>query len=147
LQVSRSGGCHGPPQILAHMLNQSKPGGRLYPSHYRVPPPPRILRPSYGPALWLLSNIFTNYNGKFQTRFLGQEISWPRAAWWCKGQCSKVSIIRSGRSRLLEFEKKRKYCWFNKDFFKKSRLGRLIETVYINKTVWSNFSEIVVVVS
>ena len=43
---------------------------------------------------------------------------------------SKVSIIRPGCSRLLEFEKRDSMYWlFNRDFFKKSRPGRLIETV------------------
>ena len=59
----------------------------------------------------------------------------------------EVSITRPGSSRLLEFEKKDS-TGQNRDFFKKSKAGHLIETVskYINKTERSNFSEIVLVV-
>ena len=41
---------------------------------------------------------------------------------------SKVSIIRPGPSRLLEFEKKIVLVIFNRDFFQISRPGDLIET-------------------
>ena len=41
---------------------------------------------------------------------------------------SKVSIIRPGCSRLLEFEKKIVLIAGNIDFFQISRPGRLIET-------------------
>ena len=40
---------------------------------------------------------------------------------------SKLYIIRPGRSRFLEFEKKIVLV-FNRDFFQTSRPGRLIET-------------------
>ena len=39
---------------------------------------------------------------------------------------SEVSIIRPGRSRLLEFEIE--YWPFNRDFFKKCKPGLLVET-------------------
>ena len=42
---------------------------------------------------------------------------------------SKLCIIKPGRSRLLEFEKKRYHWLFNRDFSKKIRPGCLIETV------------------
>ena len=45
---------------------------------------------------------------------------------------SKVSIIRPGCSRRLEFEKKIVLI-VNREFFKKSRPGRLIESKQVNK--------------
>ena len=62
---------------------------------------------------------------------------------------SKISIIGPDCSSFLEFEKKDsiKYWSFDRDFFKKSRPGHLIEILsrYISKTVQLNFSAIVLV--
>ena len=63
---------------------------------------------------------------------------------------SKFSIIRTGRSRLIEFEKKI-VLLFNRDFFQISRPGLLIEPKNwpwqsCNKTVQSIFSEMDLVV-
>jgi hypothetical protein len=55
--------------------------------------------------------------------------------WFRSLEYSKLSIIRPGRSRLLEFEKKDSTGSFNREFFQisrpepKNRTGRLIESL------------------
>ena len=61
---SRGGAC--PPPDFGRFVNPiSTRGGRLCPSHYYLPPPPRIFRPSYGPASYGITDTdsSTNFEG------------------------------------------------------------------------------------
>ena len=66
----RAGGTGGASQIFASQLTLSQRGGGGNYSHYITTAPPRIFRPSYGPAMYIVHYIVPYYSltlpGSFQ---------------------------------------------------------------------------------